>query len=172
MKLDLQPVSLALVGYGLSDGDLRHVSDSFGLPLAMLDRSSRRCGLANKPDAHSCIIALAVGRHPGVSTLAHFLQATARELADVLLDWARTPEAGLIAPHVKGSLGCARGARELSPLVSLSGVADFLSAWKAAQPDNRARRPKARAPAVGLLPDRNLLSADRSLADGCRATSY
>ncbi len=167
MKLDLKPVSLALVGYGLSDGDLRARLDSLGLPVGFASTDLHvAADWRNKPDAHSCIIALAVGRHPGVSTLAHFRQATARELAEVLLDWARTPEAGLITTsRQKDLLDALRDARELSPLVSLSGVADFLSGWKAAQPDNELDAPRRALPRLGLLPDRNLLSADRSLAE-------
>ena len=65
MRLDLQPVSLALVGYGLSDGDLRARLDSLGLPVGYASTDLHvAADWRNKPDTHSCIIALAVRTTP------------------------------------------------------------------------------------------------------------
>ena len=120
----------------------------------------------NKPDQHACIVALAVGRHPGVSTLAHFPPGTARELAEGLLEWARSAEADLVATsRQRDLLDALRLTRDLAPLVSLSGIAQFLSTWKLARPDNELDAPRRALTSLGLLPDRNLLNADRSVAD-------
>ena len=72
-KLNLSPVSMALVGYGLSDTDLKMQMNNFGLPVDHLSTDLHAAARwRNAPMTHPCIIALAVGRHPGVSTLAHF----------------------------------------------------------------------------------------------------
>ncbi|MET2833050.1 hypothetical protein [Mesorhizobium shangrilense] len=167
MKLNLKLVSLALVGYQLTDADFRARLNNLGLAVGYATTDLHvAADWRNKPVAHPCIIALAVGRHPGVSTLAHFPQSTARELAEILIDWARTSDAGLIATsRQRDLLDALLEARELAPLVSLSGIADFLSAWKEARADNELDAPRRALPRLGLLPDRNLLSADRSVSE-------
>ncbi len=166
-KLALAPVSIALVGYGQTDADLRVRLNSLGLAVGHATTDLHvAAAWRNKPDLHGCIIALAVGRHPGISTLAHFPPGTARELAEDLLEWARGADAGLVATNrQRDLLDALRLTRDLAPLVSLSGVADFLSAWKAARPENELDAPRRALTRLGLLPDRNLLNADRSVAD-------
>ena len=165
--LDLHPVSLALVGYGLSDGDLRNRLNNLGLPVGHASTDLHvAAAWRNNPEVHPSIIALAVGRHPGVSTLAHFPQGTARELAEMLLDWAQGASAGLVSTSRQQSLLDALAhTSELAPLISLSGVAAFLAAWKEARPGNELDAPRRALPRLGLLPDRNLLGADRSVTE-------
>lgn len=166
-RLDLQSVSLALVGYGVSDADLRSRLNRLGLAV---DHASTDLHIAaawrNMPEDHPCIIALAVGRHPGVSTLAHFPQGTTRELVEVLLNWALSPTAELVATaRQRDLLEALAETRELAPLASLSSVAAFLAAWRAARQEDELDAPRRSLPRLGLLPDRNLLSVDRSVAD-------
>ena len=120
----------------------------------------------NDPDLHSNIIALATGRHPGVSTLAHFPQGDPRVFARDLLQWARTPLAQLVFTAPQATLlQVLVDDSDLSPLVSLSGVADFLATWRESRTDDELGAPRRALPQLGILPDRNLLSASNDIAD-------
>jgi hypothetical protein len=84
----------------------------------------------------------------------------------MLLDWARQPEAGLVAANRQDSLlEALSGARDLAPLVSLSGIADFLSGWAERGAENANDAPRRALSRLGLPPDRNLFSSGRSLAE-------
>ena len=48
----------------------------------------------------------------------------------------------------------------LAPIISLSGVATFLSDWKQMQATNELDAPRRALASLGLLPDRNLFKAD------------
>jgi len=164
-RVDLKSVSLALVGYNVSDTDLRTRLDALGLGAhAATTDLHVAARWRNAPAAHPLIVALAVGRHPGVSTLAHFPIATARDLARDLLAWAQTSEAKLAATQrQKDLLEALSQSRDLEPLVSLSGVAAFLSAWS--EVEDPLDAPRRALPRLGLLPDRNLFTLKRSLAE-------
>ena len=95
---DVAGVSLALVGYSLSETDLRDRLNAMALLVGHVTTDLHVAAKwRNEPDAHPNIIALAHGRYPGVSTLAHFPQGNARDLAITLLEWARTDQAGAVA---------------------------------------------------------------------------
>ena len=63
---DLAAVSLALVGYGLSDLDLRDRLAARGLSVGHVTTDLHvAAGWRNEPDLHPSVIALATGRHRG-----------------------------------------------------------------------------------------------------------
>ncbi len=164
---DVAAVSLALVGYRLSDTDFRDRLDARGLAVGHVTTDLHvAAGWRNKPDLHSNIIALATGRHPGVSTLAHFPQGDPRAFARDLLQWARTPQAQLVSTaSQRVLLQVLLENFDLSPLVSLSGVADFLAMWQDLRTDDELGAPRRALPRLGILPDRNLLSASNDIAN-------
>lgn len=164
-RVPLDGVSLALVGYQLSDADIRTRLDRLGLNVQAVTTDLHVAAKwRNSPAEHQLIVALAMGRHPGVSTLAHFPVATARDLARDLLSWAQAPEAKLAATQrQKDLLEALSQSRDLEPLVSLSGIAAFLSAWSEGEDELDA--PRRALPRLGLLPDRNLFTLKRSLAE-------
>ena len=164
---DVAAVSLALVGYRLSETDLRDRFDARGLAVAHITTDLHvAAGWRNEPNLHSNIIALATGRHPGVSTLAHFSQGDPRVFARDLLQWARRPQAQLVATAPQAALlqALAEDAA-LSPLVSLSGVADFLATWRELRTEDELGAPRRALPRLGVLPDRDLLNASNDIAD-------
>ena len=160
-------VSLALVGYGVSETDLRYRLNALGLAVGHVTTDLHVAARwRNEPEAHSQIIALATGRHPGVSTLAHFPQGDTREFARGLLRWARTEEAGLASTLPQRTLVQVLEEKpELSPLVSLSGVAAFLATWREARSGDELGAPRRALPRLGVLPDRNLLSQSDDVAE-------
>ena len=166
----LTVVSLALVGYGLSDTDLRDQFNVLGLAVhATTTDLYVAAKWRNEPEIHSNIVALAQGRHPGVSTLAHFPQGDSRTFAHGLLRWAaQTRRAELAATPAQENLLqvlAEKSDSDLSPLVSLSGVAEFLATWEKDRASNEFNAPRRALPRLGLLPDRNLLSASNDIAD-------
>ena len=111
-------VSLALVGYDVSETDLRDRLNSMALLVGHVTTDLHVAAKwRNEPDRHPNIIALATGRYPGVSTLAHFPQGNARTLAARLLEWAQTDPAALTStPAQKRLLAALEEAHALSPL--------------------------------------------------------
>lgn len=151
---DIAAVSLALVGYGPSDTDLRDRLDARRLAVGHVTTDLHVAARwRNEPDLHSNIIALATGRHPGVSTLAHFPQGDPRVFARGLLQWARTPQAQLAATAPQAALlqVLAEDA-DLSPLVSLTGVADFLATWRELRTDDELGAPGGRCRGSAFFP--------------------
>ena len=164
---DVTAVSLALVGYGSSDTDLRDRLDARRLAVGHVTTDLHVAARwRNEPDLHSNIIALAKGRHPGVSTLAHFPQGDPRVFARDLLQWARTPQAHLVATAPQAALlQVLAEDSDLSPLVSLSGVADFLATWRELRAGDELGAPRRALPRLGIFPDRDLLNASNDIAD-------
>ena len=164
---DPSAVSLALVGYDLSDEDLRDSLHASGLAVAHFTTDLHYAAKwRNEPEVHSNIIALATGRHPGVSTLAHFPRGNTREFARSLLGWALKPEADLAStPPQQELLRALAEKPKLSPLVSLTGVAQFLATWQQERSHDELDAPRRALPRLGILPDRNLLSASNHIAD-------
>ena len=159
-------VSLALVGYRLSETDLRDQVNALGFPAGHVTTDLHVAARwRNDPSGHRKIIALAKGRHPGVSTLAHFRRGDPRRFAQELLRWARTAEAQLAStPPQRDLLEILAEDSDLSPLVSLTRVAAFLATWAEFRADNKLDAPRRALPRLGLLPDRNLLSASSDFA--------
>ena len=164
---DPRDVSLALVGYRLSETDLRDRLRAQGFPVGHVTTDLHVAAKwRNDPSDHPKIIALAKGQYPGVSTLAHFRRAGPREFAQDLLRWARTAEAQLAStPPQRELLKILAEDSDLSPLVSLTGVAQFLATWEELRAENQLDAPRRALPRLGLLPDRNLLSASGEIAD-------
>ena len=163
-------VSLALVGYGSSETDLRYRLNALGLAIGHVTTDLHvAAGWRNGPETHPQIIALARGRHPGVSTLAHFPRGNTREFARGLLRWAGTERAALAStPPQRTLLQVLEESRDLGPLVSLSGVAEFLATWQEVRSGDDLGAPRRALPRIGILPDRNLLSESNKIADRLR----
>ena len=164
---DPRDVSLALVGYQLSETDLRERLNAHGFPAGHVTTDLHAAAKwRNNPSNHPKVIALATGRYPGVSTLAHFRRGEPREFARRLLRWARTSEAHLAStPPQRDLLKVLAEGSDLSPLVSLTGVAEFLATWEELRRDNELDAPRRALPRLGILPDRNLLRASGEIAD-------
>lgn len=164
--LDLGAVSLALVGYGHTEVDLKDRVSAVGLPLGYVTTDLHNAAKwRNEASDHPVIVALATGRHPGVSTLAHFPQGDSREFARDLLRWARGHEASLIAtPPQAALLEALADDPTLSPLVSLNGVADFLAVWMDRRAVDEFDAPRGALPRLGLLPDRSLFEDTKAIA--------
>ena len=163
---DVAGVSLALVGYDVSETDLRDRLNAMALLVGHVTTDLHEAAKwRNEPDKHTNIIALATGRYPGVSTLAHFPHGNARTLATGLLDWAQTDQAGLAStPAQQRLLKALAESRALSPLVSLNGIAEFLATWNAALAEDELDAPRRALPRLGVLPDRHLFAAADEIA--------
>ena len=158
---DMAGVSLALVGYGVSDTDLRDRLNAMALPIGHVTTDLHEAAKwRNDPAGHTNIIALAAGRYPGVSTLAHFPQGNPRTLATRLLKWAQTDQAELAStPAQRWLLAALAEEANLAALMSLNGIAEFLATWKAAQADDELDAPRRALPRLGILPDQKLFGA-------------
>ncbi|MCY4431487.1 MAG: hypothetical protein OXC11_13995, partial [Rhodospirillales bacterium] len=158
---DVAGVSLALVGYGISDTDLRDRLNAVALPIGHVTTDLHEAAKwRNEPAIHTNIIALAAGRYPGVSTLAHFPRGNPRTLATQLLEWAQTDQAELAStPAQRQLLATLAEGPNLSTLMSLNGIAEFLATWKEAQAEDELDAPRRALPRLGILPDRKLFGA-------------
>ena len=164
---DAAAVSLALVGYQLSDTDVRDRLTATGLAVGHVTTDLHVAARwRNEPRVHSSIIALATGRYPGVSTLAHFPQGDSRQFALDLLRWARGTQAELASTPPQGTLlEVLAEDSDLSSLVSLSRIAEFLATWEKARTESELDGPRRALPRLGILPDRNLLSASSEIPE-------
>ena len=164
---DPDDLSIALVGYGLSETDLSDRVRALGFPVGHVTTDLYIAAKwRNDPSSHPKIIALATGRYPGVSTLAHFHRGDPRVFAKDLLRWVRTAEPPLAStPPQRELLGTLAEGSDLSPLVSLAGVAEFLATWEELRQDNELDAPRRALPRLGVLPDRNLFQASSDIAD-------
>lgn len=164
---DCSDVSLALVGYGVSDASLRKRLDSLGLLVGHVTTDLYEAAKwRNDALAHPKIIALAAGQHPGVSTLSHFRRSEPVRFARDLLRWAQTAEPPLASTQPqKDLLEALADDPKLSSLVSLTGVAAFLATWEVTRSGRELDAPRSALPRLGLLPDRNLFSASDDIAD-------
>ena len=159
--------SLALVGYHLAVNELNELLGKFDLPIRYVTDDLHVAALwRNSPNDHPSIVALATGRNPGVSTLAHFPQGSSRELAVVLLKWASKLSSGIAStPRQVDLLKTLSETTGLEPLVSLRGVAQFLSSWTENKTTDDLSAPRKALPQLGILPDRNLLDATIPISD-------
>ena len=165
--VDASEVSLALVRYGVSGTDLRNRMTALGLAVGHVTTDLHVAAKwRNDPRVHTNIVALATGRHPGVSTLAHFPRGETRVFARELLRWACEPEAELASTQPQRALLSALAENPtLSPLVSLIGVADFLATWDLGRLEDELGSPRRALPHLGMLPDRNVLNTPNAIAD-------
>ena len=166
-QVDASGVSLALVGYGVSGTDLRERMAAFGLPVGHVTSDLHMAAKwRNDPSTHPNIVALARGRHPGVSTLAHFPRGDTRVFARELLRWACEAEAELTSTVPQRALLSALADNaNLAPLVSLSGVTAFLATWAEGRVEDELGAPRRALPRLGMLPDRNVLVAPEAIAE-------
>lgn len=159
--------SLALVGYQLDQNELSELLGKFDLPIGYITDDLHVAALwRNTPEDHPSIVALATGRNPGVSTLAHFPQGNSRELAVLLLKWASVQSNGIVATARQVELlKSLAEVTSLEPLVSLRGVVYFLSSWTENKTTDDLSAPRKALPQLGILPDRNLLDATISIPE-------
>ena len=165
--VDASGASLALVGYGMSGTDLRERMAALGLAVGHVTADLHVAAKwRNDPRVHSNIVALARGRHPGVSTLAHFPRGDTHVFARELLRWACEPDADLTSTvPQRGLLAALAENANLRPLVSLSGVTDFLATWEEGRLEDELGAPRRALPHLGMLPDKNVLVAPDAIAE-------
>ena len=146
---------------------LSELLGKFDLPIGYITDDLHVAALwRNTPEDHPSIVALATGRNPGVSTLAHFPQGNSRELAVLLLKWASVQSNGIVAtPRQVELLKSLAEITSLEPLVSLRGVVYFLSSWTENKTTDDLSAPRKALPQLGILPDRNLLDATISIPE-------
>ena len=166
-QVDASGLSLALVGYGVSGTDLRERMTGLGVPVGHVTSDLHMAAKwRNDPSAHPNIVALATGRHPGVSTLAHFRRGDTRVFARELLLWACEAEAELTSTAPQRALLSALVENlDLAQVVSLSGVTTFLATWEEGRTEDELGAPRRALPRLGMLPDRNVLAAPDAIAE-------
>lgn len=95
---ELASVSLALVGYQLSENEIDDRLSAEGIAVGHVTTDLHLAAKwRSEPDVHSTVVVLASGRYPGVSTLAHFPQGDIRAIARRLLRWAQRPRRRTLA---------------------------------------------------------------------------
>ena len=164
---DPYDLSLALVGYELSETDVRDRVHALNFHVGHVTTDLHIAARwRNDPSSHPKIIALAKGRYPGVSTLAHFHRGDPHVFAQRILRWAQkaepllastTPQRELLRVLAKES--------DLAPLVSLTGVAEFLATWEELREYDKLDAPRRALPRLGVLPDRSLFQSSSDIAD-------
>ena len=153
--------SLALVGIDTTEKELRAVAEAKGLgELAGLTLDLHvATEWRNDRERHPRIVALARGYNPSVHGLRFFSRASSGELAAILLGWAENKSEFTATPQHRVLLETLRGARALSSIRSLEGIAAFLAEWGEAG-NGAIGRPRDVLPALGLLRDPRLFEAD------------
>ena len=158
----VEQASLALVGFGIKETDLRALADKNGLSKLRHLATDLNSAAAwrNEHKRHPRIIAFARGRHPGVHTLKHFAPARSRDLARALLLHAANDEGFTNGRAVQRNL-LERLAQdpELEPLCSLENVADFLAEWSKHAGTKPDKAPLLALPQLGVLADDELFDA-------------
>jgi Holliday junction resolvasome RuvABC ATP-dependent DNA helicase subunit len=162
----VEQVSLALVGFGVRETDLRALADKRGLRELRHLATDLNTAAAwrNEHKQHPRIIALARGRHPGVHTLRHFAPARSRDLARALLLHAaddKTFTNGYALLH--DLLERLANSPELESLRSLESIADFLAEWSKHARTKPDEAPLLALPQLGLLADDELFGAGTAL---------
>ena len=153
--------SLALVGFGITEEEVRAAADANalgGLAGVTVDLHVAT-EWRNDRDQHPRIVALARGYNPSVHGLRFFSRASSGELAGALLGWAENASAFTATPKHRLLLETLRRAPGLASIRSLEGVAAFLAEWSEA-PDGEIGAPRDVLPALGLLRDPQLFEAD------------
>jgi hypothetical protein len=153
--------SLALVGFGVEEKDIRASASRHGLD--QLGGITTDLHMAtqwrNERNKHPRIIALARGYNPSVHGLRFFSRASSSELAGYLLAWALTQRDFTATPQHRNLLSTLQSHKALAPLRSLEGVSNYLSSWSAADKGS-IEAPRDALPALGLLADPQLFEVD------------
>lgn len=158
----VEQVSLALVGFGVKETDLRALADKHGLRKLRHLATDLNSAAAwrNEHKQHPRIIALARGRHPGVHTLKHFAPAHSRDLARALL--LHAADDGNF-PNGRELLDRLANSPELESLRSLESIADFLAEWSKHAGTKPDEAPSLALPQLGLLTDDELFDAGTAM---------
>lgn len=147
------PISVALVGFGVTTEELETLAAEAGIA-SVTDDLHIATDWRNHREEHPRIIALARGYNPSVHGLNFFARSSSSELASHLLRWAARQEAFSGTPMHSRLLAELADSEALQGLRSLDAVARFLEAWSASE--DAADAPRVALPALGLLPDPRL----------------
>lgn len=159
--VNLESTSLAIAGYEITDEKLRKLMRDLNISEGKIAVDLHIAAKwRNEPQDHPNIIALAKGRNPGVSTLAHFNRGDTRVFAQDVLRWALNTQSKFASTEPQRNL-----LKELAensnllPLISLVSVANFLETWADYRVIDELNAPRNALPHLGLLADRNVLNA-------------
>jgi Holliday junction resolvasome RuvABC ATP-dependent DNA helicase subunit len=152
--------SIALVGFDMSDTELKAAADSAGLQNLAGTTTDLHIATEwrNSRSEHSRIIALARGYNPSVHGLSFFGRATSSQLATHLLRWAKEQREFTVTPQHRALLDVLLIQPGLQALRSLEGMASFLECWSSSKPAS-INSPRDALPKLGLLPDPRLFEA-------------
>ena len=159
--INFSEVSIALAGFGHDTTMLRSLANTAGLAAIrdITDDIYTAAIWRNNRNSHSRIIALARGKHPGLSTLKHFSPSHSRELARAVLEWAKSNVAFDSTGAHRNLLQMLANSPQLESLRSLEMVADFLATWSHHSQTDANGAPRKALSELGLLAD-PLLFAD------------
>ncbi len=158
--------SIAISGMKLTATDFEEIANRVGLVgiREFADDLHIAAEWRNDRERHPRTIALAGGYNPGVHTLGHYARPLSADLARLLIEDAhekllvRFPDSPEIHRQLLSEF--LRGGVELESLLSLEACADYLARWDALRPEHGNRAPWLALPALGLLVDEELFSAD------------
>ena len=158
--------SIAISGMNLTATDFQEIARHTGLVgiREFADDLHIAAEWRNDRFRHPRTIALAGGYNPGVHTLGHYARPLSADLARLLIEDAheklpvRFPDSPELHRQFLSEL--LRGGAELESLLSLEACADYLACWDALRPKQGNRAPWLALPALGLLADEELFSAD------------
>jgi len=152
--------SIALAGYDLNSTELRLCANAAGLDriFDLADDFNSAGGWRNNRSKHKRIIALSVGRQPGVHTLRHFYTPSSKELAKACLSWALGRAEYTNISVQKKLLSVLENSSELENIITLEAIADYLVAWAINSENNPNDAPRKALPYLGLLYDPQLFA--------------
>ena len=158
--------SIAISGMNLTATDFQEIARRAGLVgiREFADDLHIAAEWRNDRFRHPRTIALAGGYNPGVHTLGHYARPLSADLARLLIEDAheklpvRFPDSPELHRQFLSEL--LRGGAELESLLSLEACADYLALWDTLRPEQGNRAPWLALPALGLLADEELFSAD------------
>jgi Holliday junction resolvasome RuvABC ATP-dependent DNA helicase subunit len=163
--INLSELSVALAGFGHNTTKLRALANGVGLSAVhdITDDIYTAAIWRNNRSSHPRIIALARGKHPGLSTLKHFSPSHSRELARAVLEWAKSQDNFANTGAQRNLLERLANSPQLESLRSLEMVADFLSSWRQHSRTNANDAPRKALPELGLLTDQKLFADPNAL---------
>lgn len=165
--VNLESISLAIAGYEITNEKLRNLVRDLNIREGKIAIDLHIAAKwRNEPQDHPNIVALAKGRNPGVSTLAHFNRGDTRVFARDVLCWALKTQSKFASTEPQRML-----LRELAensnlfPLISLDSVANFLATWANHRVKDELNAPRSALPHLGLLADRNVLNSPANIPE-------
>lgn len=163
--INFSEVSIALAGFGHDTTMLRSLANTAGLAAIrdITDDIYTAAIWRNNRNSHPRIIALARGKHPGLSTLKHFSPSHSRELARAVLEWAKSNATLASTGAQRNFLQMLANSPQLECLRSLEMVADFLATWSHHSQTDANDAPRKALSELGLLADPSLFADPNAL---------